>query len=321
MLIIALISLCSVNLFGQNYQIKDDTKTFMPQKKKVLLFSKKGQAEEIILFNSKLRVNTDGNIKSYHPDDLSGEIKAINSICNGISVYRLDSAGKRIGEIRKCAEKKPIFDQFKARNYVEPKGYKIVWQNVLAARNGKPCIFQKGEAKGFFGSLTSEQNGLSAAESGECDYKNQLDAVTIPNLVLPAKTWTDAQGKIHKNPLYDFNAQRGDIVFAYNPANKTWSYAIIGDSGPPDNLGEGSVALNMKLKRIKQIPTNYTKAKELDTGTNKILVAIIPASNSKTLKPYTAEKIETRGKELIRKMGFDSEQSFISFISEQTSKF
>ncbi len=320
MLIAISFILCS-NIFGQGYTV--DTRTFKPPpEKNILLLSKPDQARKLILFYSNLRVNTDGSPRSYHPDDFHGQSLAINSLCNGIGVYRVNAAGKRIRTIKTCTEKKRVFDLFKAKNYVNPKGYQVVWRNVIAERNKKPCIFQDGDVKGYFGSLTSEKNGLTSANSGECGYKNQLDAVTIPHLVLPARTWKDAKGTAHINPLHHpFGAGSGDFVFAYNPENMTWSYAVLGDAGPGNNLGEGSVALNMKLKKSSTVPTNYQLAKKLDTGTAKIFVAIIPNSRSNLVKPYTAEKIEKRGRELIIEMGFRDEQAFIAFLLEQKSRF
>jgi hypothetical protein len=50
-------------VFGQNYAVKE-TKIFKPQEKKVLLYSKASQARGLILFYSKLRVNTDSSFVS-----------------------------------------------------------------------------------------------------------------------------------------------------------------------------------------------------------------------------------------------------------------
>jgi hypothetical protein len=63
---------------------------FAPQHKTVGLVSKSGTPAEaqFVLFQSKLRVNTDGAPNSYHPDDPKGQTKAINNIANGISVRR-----------------------------------------------------------------------------------------------------------------------------------------------------------------------------------------------------------------------------------------
>jgi hypothetical protein len=309
-------------IFGQNYKLEKPL-IFKPQEQKVLLFNKNSQSKKLILYYSKLRVNTDGTRKSYHPDDLDGTKNfAINSICNGIAVYKLPDDKNKLA----CSEAKVLFKKFQNNNWVPLPGYKISWDSVISKnKDGKPCIFQNGEFKGYFGSETAVKNKLPLAERGECGYKNQLDSLQIPNLVLPAEFWKDSSQVIHRNPLFIFEAKKEDLVFAYNPENGVWSYAIIGDVGPNDNLGEGSVSLNMKLLKKTDFPKNYPEAKkEIDTGNIKILVAIIPHSHSlmtKIAKPYTKENIEKRGRELLKEMGFNDEQSFIKFLKEQQSKF
>lgn len=305
--------------FGQNYTL-EDTKTFKPQEKKVLLFSKDSQPRKFILYYSKLRVNTDGSPKSYHPDDFDGTSKAINSTCNGIGVYKKLPNNKE-EKVKKCSEAKEIFRQFRANNWNDLPGYRINWQDVLAARDSKPCIFQDGLFKGYFGSLTSVKNALPILQRGECEYKNQLDALEIPNIVLPAEKWKDSSGVVHINPLQEFKADKEDLVFAYNQDTNIWSYAIIGDGGPNDNLGEGSVYLNMNLQNKTVPPKNYTEARKLDTGNKKIFVAIIPNSKGDIVKPFTQENIKSRGNELLKEMGFNNEESFIKFLIQQKSKF
>jgi hypothetical protein len=310
---------------AQEYKLEEPPLIFKPQEKKILLFSKNTQSNKLIIYYSKLRVNTDGTRKSYNPTDFDGKNIAVNSICNGVFVYRKLPDGKE-SQV-KCSEVKEVIERFKLNNWVEAEKqkYRIDWQTVIAGKNGKPCIFQEGEFKGYFGSLTAVKNGLPKSESGECEYKNQLDALTIPNLVLPRATWKDKKtGIIYENPLQLKGVGKEDLVFAFNPENGVWSYAIIGDVGPNDNLGEGSVSLNMKLLGKTDFPKNYTEAIKLDTGSKKILVAIIPNSKgfmSATAKPYTKENIDKRGKELLKEIGFNDEQSFIEFLKKQQSKF
>jgi len=165
----------------------------------------------------------------------------------------------------------------------------ISWQSVLAARNENgrtiPCVFRDGDFKGYFGSLTSLKNGLSGTEVGECEAKNQLDQRFVPALVLAGGS----------NVLKTFGARKGDLVLAHNPANGVTQTAVIGDFGPPDNIGEGSVALNMALLKRTAQPKTYDEAKKLDTGSQEILVAIIPKSASFELKrPYAADNLAER---------------------------
>jgi hypothetical protein len=178
---------------------------FQPQNKKVVLASRPdgNEKDQFVLFKSSLRVNTDGAPNSYHPDDLKGSTKAINNIANGVSVTK---DGKGVG----YAETINIFGQFRANNWTIPAGYKITWGNVLAARveGGRriPCIFKSGDYNGYFGSLTALKNGLSSADDGKCEVRNQLDERFVPALVI-------AGGR---NPLKNFKVVIGDLLVVMN---------------------------------------------------------------------------------------------------------
>lgn len=294
---------------AQEFTVKD-SKVFEPQNKNVLLLQNKNSEAKIILFQTKLAVNTDGAPISYHPFDLSGRVKAINSICNAISVRRVSDNTKL-----RCSEAIPIFEQYRDKNWVAPKGFKIFWGNVLAPTtvNKKvvPCVFKIGKFKGYFGSLTSLKNKLPANKKGECDQLDQLDQRFIPALVMAGGA----------NPLKAFGAQQGDLVVAYNPSNKETAFAVIGDEGPENNLGEGSVALNMSLLKVATQPTNYTQAKKLDTGNLEIIIAVIPASSSSRPKtPFTKENIIERVKNWQRDAGFSTPEKFVEMMKKFQSE-
>ncbi|WP_150285994.1 hypothetical protein [Rhabdaerophilum calidifontis] len=242
-----------------------------------------GQPMSLIAFRAGLRVNTDGAPISYHPDDLRGRVKAINNICNGVSVR--DMAGRRLG----CGEARAAFAAFRDRNWVEPPGVTIRWQNVIAARSegGRsiPCVFRSGPHAGYLGSLTTLKNGLAPAERGECEAADQVDQSQIPTIVLPGGA----------NPLRQFGARIGDLVAVRNPETGVDVAAIIADAGPPDNLGEGSVALNMRLLGAPRPPATYGEALQLDTGPKQMIVVIVPDSRGfQPQRPFTAANLEQR---------------------------
>ena len=83
--------LCALSLLqAQGFTIAR-TGTFVPQKKTVLLLQNAQGQKPVILFQTNLRVNTDGSPLSYHPQDLRGKDKALNNICNAIAVRRVGS--------------------------------------------------------------------------------------------------------------------------------------------------------------------------------------------------------------------------------------
>lgn len=257
-------------------------KTFVAGNEVVRLARQKGLAESanVAIFKAPLAVNTDGAPTSYHPEDFKGESLAINRIDHGIAIKKASGGSISV------AKKIEVFDKWrKSGTWTVPSGFRITWKNVIAADpHGNPCIFA-GENKGYFGSLTALQNALSEADWGECQANNQLDQRFIPAIVLRG----DA------NPLKDFGAKTGDLVLAYNRANKVITPAIIGDTGDGNRIGEGSVALNMALLKQTDQPKTYNEALKLDTGTKDMIIAVIPKSRTyKRVRPYTAANIKDR---------------------------
>lgn len=279
---------------------------FVPQNKRVKLVTRQSDPNDthaVILFQTSLRVNTDGAPNSYHPQDLTGSVKAINNICNGVSVTR---NGATLG----CASARQVFKQFVENDFRAPSGTRIKWQNVIAARtqaSGRvvPCVFQSGEFEGYFGSLTSLKNDVTGEAAGECDRLNQLDQRIIPAFVIPGG----------QNIVRTLGADIGDLLVAFNPANKVVSVAVVGDVGPKDKLGEGSVGLNMILLGRTEQPTTYRQALRLDTGNKEMLIAIIPNSRRfNPQKPFTVENVNSRVQDWVTQAGFSSQQQFVEFI-------
>lgn len=129
--------------------------------------------------------------------------------------------------------------------------------------------------------------------------------MTVPALVLVGG----------KNVVKDFGAKVGDLLFAYNPRTQLFSSAIIGDTGPKDNLGEGSVLLNMKLLGTTTAPTNKEETFKLSLEGTQVLIAIIPASRSfRESKPYTAESINQRVRDWQKESGFVTPEKLIEFM-------
>lgn len=299
---------CTPLVSAQEYKVSQ-TGIFTPQHKRVLLLKEPTGQNNLILFQTKLRVNTDGSPMSYHPQDPRGKNQALNNICNAIVVKRVGfdknlcftNFGEAIG----------VFEKFRDSNYqTVPQGFRITWENVLATvkANGKniPCVFKTGNHQGYFGSLTALKNGLTE-DKGECEVSDQVNPMTVPALVLVGG----------QNVVKDFGAKVGDLLVAYNPKTQLISSAIIGDTGPKDNLGEGSVLLNMKLLGTTTPPTNKAETFKLSIENAQVLVAIIPASRLFQVegnKPYTAENIDSRIRAWQTKAGFPTPEKFLDLM-------
>jgi hypothetical protein len=298
---------CASSLLNEQSYSVSRTGTFAPQNKKVLLLQNPTGQKPIILFQTKLRVNTDGSPLSYHPQDLRGKGKALNNICNAVVVRKAGSDENLC--FTHFGEAISVFERFRDTKYqTVPDGFQITWVNVLATAKdqGKdvPCVFTSGESQGYFGSLTALKNGLTG-DKGECDINDQVNPMAVPALVLVGG----------KNVVREFGARVGDLLVAYNPKTLLFSSAIIGDTGPKDNLGEGSVLLNMKLLGTTVQPTNKTETFKLSIENTQILLAIIPTSRSfREVKPYTMENIDVRVREWQQEAGFASPEKFIDLM-------
>lgn len=255
------------------------------------------------LFKAPLAVNTDGAPTSYHPDDYRGERLALNHIDNGIAIKASD------GTAMTLQQRMAVFDRWRqSPDWQVPAGSRITWQNVIASEAGKPCIFKQNNP-GYFGSLTALKNGLSAAAAGECGVNNQIDQRFVPAVVLRGA----------KNPLRDWGVKVGDLVLAANPATHLAVPAIVGDSGDEQRIGEGSVALNLALLPGAQMPTTYRQALSLDTGTQEMVIAVLPKSILfQRVLPYSRENIAQRVTAWAAAQGYSSLQAMTAVALDCT---
>jgi hypothetical protein len=252
------------------------------------------------VFRAPLAVNTDGAPNSYSPDDFLGRTKAINRFDNGISI-RYSRDNRKVP----APERYDVFKKWRDSGWNVPAGYKIFWGNVIATRDGKPCVFGNGPNKGYFGSLTALKNGLATSQAGECEVKDQLNQTQIPAIVLRGDS----------NPLRHYGASVGDLVVAVNPRSGVLVNAIIGDTGDGDRIGEGSVALNMALLGKTKQPKNYETAKELDTDMADMVIAVLPGTKTfRRVRPYSAENIQERIKQWADVEGYGSVESLKNSI-------
>ena len=171
-----------------------------------------------IAFASQMQVNTDGAPDSYHPDDIG-----ITHICNGVSVGQ------------SCTWKADCLADFrkaKAENFRGPP--KICFFAMATNAQGLPIIQGDADPKpGYFVSTTALKQPGENVRTPQA----QLDSNTVPFGVIPG-TW-QTSGKP--------GPRLGDFGVAYRRSNGKAAFFIIGDIGPSNKLGEGSVALHQAL--------------------------------------------------------------------------
>lgn len=119
------------------------------------------------------------------------------------------------------------------------------WWGILTDNNqpsGKPLL--QGEydpAPGFYISTTS------LCDSTNHDYRwndprRWVNSETIPFIVLPG-----GQPQIFNPTGFNGAARLGDFAVVVNLANGRKAAALVADVGPPDHIGEGSIALAAAL--------------------------------------------------------------------------
>lgn len=171
-----------------------------------------------VAFASQMQVNTDGAPDSYHPDDIG-----ITHICNGISV------GPNCTWNAECL---PEFRQAKAEGFRGPT--KICFFAMATDGAGIPLIQGAADPKpGYFVSTTALKQPAQSPRTPQA----QLDSNAVPFAVIPGN-WQSTG-----NP----GPKLGDFGVAYRRSNGKLTFFIIGDTGPRNKLGEGSVALHQAL--------------------------------------------------------------------------
>lgn len=192
-----------------------------------------------LLFIEKLNINTDGTRRSYRVDDFWGQTTALNNLCNAMNdaCAGLDQEGlkaRRVLTQKAAAQGWP--QDLLAQTKISP--------SIIPFKNGKPCP----AVDGFLVSATAlHKPNVSDA----CDISNYVDALVTPAIVIPKKP---AGGT---SEWESRNAKVGDLVVAMRPDQTDTVFAVVGDTGPSNKLGEGSVALNGALLKKTAPPVNY----------------------------------------------------------------
>ena len=199
-----------------------------------------------LVFTSGLRVNTDGAANSYHPEGRPAG--ALNTICNGIAVTPRSGPhrGVRISATKPAGltgqqRCQAILDAFRESR---DAGYKIVgadidWFSIAMEgppQNGRyrPCIQQAGPFRGFFVAQTSR---AADPDKPLCDPAHWISSTAIPYITLPGQR------------LASRGVTPGDLALVHRRVGGVDRLvaAVAADTGNPNELGEGSVALHRAL--------------------------------------------------------------------------
>jgi hypothetical protein len=149
------------------------------------------------------------------------------------------------------------------------------WQGLAKDGSGEPFVQGPDDPfPGYFVSATALADRTRAAN----DPARYVDASKIPFIVLP--------GALARQ----IGARPGDFAAVFNRRNGKSSYAIFGDVGPSDRIGEGSVALAENLG---------VRSDARNGGTRRgILFLVFPGSGNG--RPRTIEDINAESEKLLQ---------------------
>ena len=117
----------------------------------------------------------------------------------------------------------------KPLDYLANAGKEGNWWGIATDRTGKPILQKKGDpAPGYYVSTTSYFH----KDRLESDPSRYLDAAVDMFVVLPSHWRKEIRGIL-----------LGCHCVVMDVANKKMVNAVVGDFGPQDKLGEGSIAL------------------------------------------------------------------------------
>lgn len=250
-------------------------------------------ARSALLFADRMNVNTDGTRRSYSVDDFWGTTKALNNLCNAMS----DGCATLTTEPQLRARRE-LTQEAKAKGWPADLLAKTkISSSIIPFKNGKPCP----EVNGYLVSATSLHK-TGAFDS--CEIDNYVDALATSAIVLPK------QGKNAPPTQFDVRgADVGDLVAVLSGNQQLVRFAVVGDKGPPNELGEISIALAGKLLGKQSPPTNYREIRGkppyagMGWTVGKTYMLVFPKSR-KSSDPYLAQdRIDADGAALLEAWG------------------
>ena len=200
-------------------------------------------ADGLISFVADVDVNTDGALRSYHPDDpgyfnADGKLDthfALNTVCNGVTI--VDAAGKTLYGPGQCGTLLKEFARLRPLNWSDAAGVHVKWVGVASKGQSQPCIDQSG----YFVSQTAR---ALDPKTDECDPAHWPDALKLSSIVLPADAAMLAAG-----------VKLGDLTVVREPSGRLTGAVFLDTNNT--RLGEASVNVARVLRGGGPDPATY----------------------------------------------------------------
>jgi Fungal chitosanase of glycosyl hydrolase group 75 len=156
------------------------------------------------------------------------------------------------------------------------------WEGLAKDRDGEPYVQGPDDPfPGYYVSATALADRSKPAN----DPTRYVDASKIPFIVLPGPM------------AREVGARPGDFAVVFNQNNGKSSYAIFGDIGPSDRIGEGSIALAENLG---------IRSDARNGGARRgIIYLVFPGSGNR--QPRSIEEIDSETEKLVQHWGGTSQ--------------
>jgi hypothetical protein len=257
-----------------------------------------------LLFITSLKVNTDGTKISYHQDDPTGRRCATNPSAAPCAINNIRNA------YRDHHRPEADFIALRDSGYPVPETWRLLSPDIIEqnAKTGKPCLTPEG----YLVSMTADVAVVGGwSRVGDCDQSKWIDALTAPAIVLPKETSTmPSQFLAH-------GVKKRSLVVAVSrsPAHRVVS-GIVGDYGPPKEIGEANIAINRTLNGLpdaEQPKHRHDAIERFQAGRTAIL--LFPGPEFILDRPLSKARIDTAGSEALTKFG--SAQKLLECIHEE----
>ena len=239
-----------------------------------------------LLYIVPFKVNTDGTEISYSESDPTGLNCQRDPAANHCAINNIRNAFRN--------HLRPVTDFTVVRDagYPNPRTWQVLSPKIIEmnAATKKPCIVD-----GYLVSMTADvavDGGF--ARVGDCDQSKWIEALTIPAIVLP-----------QNSQFAGLKATKRTLVVALSRSEtKRTVFGIVGDLGPPKEIGEASVAMNRALNGLADDdrPKHRQDAKDrFQTGRTAVL--LFPGREFVVSRPISKDRIDTSGNDALMKFG------------------
>jgi hypothetical protein len=245
-----------------------------------------------LLFVTSLKVNTDGTKVSYHQDDPTGRRCERDPAAAPCALNNIRNA------YRDPRRPESEFTALRDAGYPNPQTWQLLSSDIIekSASTGKPCT----TSDGYLVSMTADvavSGGFSRV--GDCDVGKWIDALTVPAIVIPNK----APGL--PSQFLDLGVGKRSLVVAVSrSATKRVVPGVVGDFGPPRELGEATVAMNRGLNGLPETDQPRHRRDAIARfQADRTAVLLFPGSEFVLARPITGARVAQAGTEALTRFG------------------